>query len=109
MVFDEWGQYLHTSEMDHAIQLTDTEIAFLSLFSEKYQSEIYPTIQKKVYDCFFYYYVEETQEINIALQGINVQDVDSGDWQIHFEDDTRNPLVIVDFKKWKFSDITLVG
>lgn len=109
LVFDQWGRFLHASDIEQADQLAETQIAFLTLFSEKYEIEIYPKIRKKVYNCFFYYYEEEKQEINISIQGIDIKNINSGDWEIHYEDETLNPLVMIGFKKWKFSEITMVG
>lgn len=111
LAFQDWGQYLFASGIDRAEQLTDAQVAFLTLFSEKYQTGLCPDLHTKVHQYFLGYY-EETgvpEDLEIVLQGLNIRNVDSGAWAIHFEDNTVDPLVIADFNEWIFKGLTLVG
>jgi hypothetical protein len=105
--FGKWGKYLH--EVGTASELTNMQIAFLTLLSDKFKEDIYPTIYQEVYNAFDYYYEDETRKINVKVQGLDIQDIESSEWSIYFEDDEEDYLVIVHFYEWKYTDFTTVG
>jgi hypothetical protein len=105
-VFKKWGSYLH--EVSDASELTDIQIAFLTLLSEKFEKDIYPNISQDVYGFFSDYYEDKTRKINVKVQGLDLQDIESGKWSIFFEDDEEDYLVIVYFHEWKHTNFSTV-
>lgn len=85
------------------------QAAFLKLFDEKWESEIYPMIEEKVINEFKDFYDDGRIHQEIILQGLSIPEKDSVEWEINFEDETVDSLVHVYMKCWEFDYTALTG
>lgn len=107
-VFDKWGSYLFTGDIEEAKQLTVAQIAFLTLFEERYEHDLYPKVFEDIYNCFFYYFDEEEKEYVILLHGLTIANIESGEWSLLYQnEDPYGPIVHLDFENWELVSTSL--
>lgn len=99
--YSHWKEYLFIDEIEKFEELTATQEEFLVTLSLKYQGAWKEEILKKVSQEFFEFYEEEQQAEGIKIQALDLEGLESGTWQMMFEDEEEDHLVHVYFKDWE--------
>lgn len=107
-VWARWGDYLFASDIEKPDQLTDFQVGFLMLLSQKYETLISPLIEDRVKETLDNFYEDLDTYQEIMLHGISMTDLTSGQWSITFEDDNRDVIVGFDMKEWAVVELFVV-
>lgn len=82
---------------------------FLSLLREKMKGDFLSKMHQSVKAEFAEWYDEDSFDEEISLQSFDLDDLDQGQWQLMFEDDSEDPLVHVYFDGWKIDYLVVTG
>lgn len=105
----KYGDYLFGSDINSANELSEFQIGFLNLLSDKYLRTIVPLITNHVKSEFDEWYDEPNSYGKIAINSIDIQSIESGEWQIMFEDDNMDLIVHLYMKEWEFDYTAKTG
>jgi len=108
-VWAKYGEFLFGSDIEDRNELSEYQVGFLSLLSEKYIKLIVPLITDKVKPEFDEWYEEANSYSKISINSIDVQSIDDGEWQIMFEDDNMDLIVHLYMKEWEFDYTARTG
>ncbi|MGH1433026.1 MAG: hypothetical protein ACRBG0_01055 [Lewinella sp.] len=104
-----YGNLLFGSRINSFQEFTDFQASFLSLMDEKWVELIYPLIQNNVKAEFDDWYEEGGSYKEIRLQAIDLRELESGMWQLLFEDDNVDVIVHLYMKEWEFDYTVRTG
>jgi hypothetical protein len=107
--WQKYGDFLFGSDINSAKDLTDFQIGFLNLLSDKYLRTIVPLITNNVKSEFDEWYEDRNSYGKIAINSIDIQSVESGKWQIMFEDDNMDLIVHLYMRQWEFDYTARTG
>lgn len=105
----KYGDFLFGSDINSSNELSEFQIIFLNLLSEKYLRTIVPLIINQVKSEFDEWYDEPNNHGKISINSIDIRSVASGEWQIMFEDDNMDLIVHMYMKEWELDYTARTG
>jgi len=108
-VWAKYGDLLFGSRIKSKEELTEFQVAFLSLLSDNWNALIVPTINKNVIEEFDSWYEEEGSYNEIRVHSFNLKNLEQGDWEVTFEDDNIDLVVHMYMKGWDLDHTARTG
>jgi len=108
-IWVRWSEFLFGSNIEKVEQLSDYQIAFLSILNEVYNDIIQPIILNQVTEEFNSWYEGSDSYDKIMLHSIDISKIETGEWQLTFEDDNIDPIVHLYLNEWNFDYTALTG
>ncbi len=108
-IWSKWGECLKVSGFETVEHLSDIQLAFLSMLSEKYEMLIQPLVTQYVKPEFEDWYEEEVEPEVIIINAFNLNDLKNGTWEIAYEDDQEDLIVHLIMKNWEFDYTSRTG
>lgn len=109
LVWSKWGECLKVSGFETVEHLSDFQLGFLSMLSEKYEKVIQPLVIQYVKPEFEEWYEEVVEPEVIIINAFNLHDLKNGIWEIAYEDDQEDLIVHLIMKNWEFEYTTRTG
>ena len=108
-VWENYGDLMFGSDVNTIEEMTNFQAAFLHLMDQKWAEMLYPLIQNNVKAEFDSWYEEEDSYEKISMQSIDLSQLESGTWQLMFEDDNMDLIVHLYMKQWEFDYTARTG
>lgn len=106
--YEQWKNFLFLNEINSFDQLNLTQKEFLKSLSQKYNGKWEAEILLKVKEEFLEFY-EGEQTFGIKIQALDLDGLDTKNWQMLFEDESEDPLVHVYFNNWNIDFLAMTG
>ena len=108
-IWENYGDLMFGTDVNTIQEMTNFQTAFLHLMDEKWTEMVYPLIQNNVKAEFDSWYEEEGSYQKFNMQSIDLKELESGTWQIMFEDDNMDLIVHLYMKEWEFDYTARTG
>ncbi len=108
-IWQKYGDYLFGSDINSLKELTISQTAFLSIMDEKWKDLILPLVNVNVKAEFDDWYEEGGSYSQIRLQSIDLSQLESGNWQLMFEDENEDLIVHLYMEEWRFDYTARTG
>lgn len=106
---ERWKEYLLFEESDKETSVISLQGKFFLLLEQKLQDGLQEQVERLVNEEFENWYDDEPFDSPVQLQSVDLDGLESGVWQLLYEDDSEEPIVHVYFKGWEIDYLAVTG